>query len=696
MMRRWLNIVVTAIVVAWALPGCNGDELPNNVIVSNEHFTLTGDSLTLGDTVIYSHNGFTIESNIPAPNGTTKQLKLPHNDKHTAGVHTSHHLVDALSALSASILSDNAHMQFASSNDMYDAISLALAYHNPTLSMKLLRQQVVDGRVVGEDTDFYPAHNDRLAWVTAAWRVYLATGDRNWLRWAYRIADATLRHDSDIVFDDRTGMVHGSSSDYTHLTQSLPAWMDNNEVFATYTLNNNIETVGALTDMARMADELGIDGSDLETQARRCMEALNAHMWNESHGQYTAMLYGLACNLHAPCSDNRAQALAVMWGLADNDDRATTLIEKTPVTHCGINTFYPTTTPTSNPSLDEQSWGLVQGLWNMAAARVDNDNALRRGLAALWRAQLLYSTPMTEEGNRSLDMACAVSNVAMTHRLMAGLNFEPQGIEFAPIVPQCLPGDKKLLGFAYRSGTLDITVRGTGHDVDHVQLDGKRIDGTFVRASQLQGHHTIEITMREGIRGKQGVTIASGRNVRPEHPVVMWNGDSVAIVNYNPHLAYRLVVDGARHYSINDSTFQLPQIDKFAEMTVIASNKRCFGYASKPFVVGGTGYYYAPIPRGMAGSDRVSVEVKVRRAGTYMLNVNYISPATSMDVRTVSANTHRMGIVVMGGLGTDSVASQSNLIAVDLLTGKNTIDITAHPSSRATATPLSINLFKKE
>ncbi len=695
-MRKWWVILMTIVAAMVVLPGCGDNAMPDTAIVSNERFTLTGDSLIMSDTVIYSPDGATIMSNIPSADGKNKSIELSSKDNSIAVMRSEHTLVDALSLLSAQIISShNANLQFASSNDMYDAIGLALSYTNPTLSMQLLRGKVENGRVVGDNTDFYPAHNDRLAWVTAAWRVYLVTGDREWLRWAYNVADATLRHDQDIAFDDNTSMAHGSSSDYTLLTSELPAWMGNNEVYACYTLNNNIIAAGALRDMASMADELGIDGSDLELQATHCIDAINSTMWNENRGRYTAMIYGEPFNQQAPCTDNHAQALAVMWGLADDDDRASTLIEKTAVTHCGVNTFYPARAYNADPALNEQGWGVLQGLWNMAAAHVDNDNALRRGLAALWRAQLLYSTRLASSTSTQLDVAMAMSNVAMTHRLLAGMTFEPQGIEFAPVVPSCLPGDKQLMGVSYRGATLDITIKGTGHEVDFILLDDKRIDGTFIEASLLTGRHSIVITMSQGHMGAQGATIVSQRTIRPDEPMIMWNGDSASIFNYTPSMVYKLVVDGSRFYSIDDSTFMLPKIDKFAQVAVVASNSRCYSYTSRPLTMGGKSYVYAAIADEASHSDNINVNVNVSQAGTYMLNVNYISPATSIDVRTVSANTHRMGIVVMSGLGTDSVASQSNIIPVDLLKGANTITVTAHPSSHTAATPLSLNLFKK-
>ena len=145
----------------------------------------------------------------------------------------------------------------------------------------------------------------------------------------------------------------------------------------------------------------------------------------------------------------------------------------------------------------------------------------------------MYSTLFVDAGHANLDITSAISNVAMTHRVLMGMNFVPDGIEFSPNVPICFDGDKKLTGFKYRNGSLDITVKGTGHDVDFIMLDGTRINGNFIGTDALQGHHTIEVTMRPGAQASQRVTIVTRAMVLPDEPQVVWNGDSALIVNYN-------------------------------------------------------------------------------------------------------------------------------------------------------------------
>lgn len=698
MNKMWGILWIT--VAALVLAGCSGIDMPDSAIVKNDRFTLTGDSLVMGDTVVFSPDDFTIKSNLLTEDGRPVEWALPHNDNgRHAAIHSNYKLVNAISALSASIVGNRSNLNFATSSDLYDAIGMTLAYIDPEFSMQQLKQRVKDGVITGTESDFYPAFNNRLAWTNAAWKVYNVTGNKSWLKYAYEVSVATLEQEQDIAFYNRDWLVRGCPSDFTPLVEALPMWMDGSDVFSTFTLNNNVETAAALRIMGEMAEELGLEDERYEQLGHDLKATTNAELWNERHGQYAAMVYGQSCDLHSPCSDNRAQALAVLWGIADEDDRASTLIEKTAITHCGVNNFYPARNHSTDPCLTEMSWGLTQGLWNLAAAHVENENALRRGLAALWRAQALYSTLIVNDGNSNMDVTCAVSTMAMTHRVIAGMKFDPEGIEFEPFVPSCLAGDKKISGFNYRDGTLDITVKGTGNRVDHIMLDDKRIDDNFIGAEKLKGHHSIVITMSNEAISSQGVTLATRSIALPDEPQVMWNGDSARVLNYDPTLNYKLLVDGSNTYSISDSVFAMPSIGTFSEVCVIAANKHCFSYTSHPFILSGPKFQRYPVSASVAANDSINITVNVPDGGNYMLSINYTSPVNSSEVCVVSANTHRQGVVVMSGLGTDSISGQTNLIHIDLLRNTNIITLKrTSPSGKASdnaARPLTLNLFKK-
>lgn len=687
------HIALIVVAAVLSMQSCGHNELPG-VIVSNKFFTLTGDSLVMRDTTVWSVDGTTIKARIS--DIRESQISFHTTPDNPIGqIKTKYHLVDALSAMSVQTLRDTTRALFHSHSDLYDAIGLTLAYTAPRYSKRKLREMVNDGVVTGNQNSYYPAFDNRMAWTAAAWRVYLATGDREWLKYAYAVSVATFEQEQEIAFYKRDWLVRGCPGDYTPLVEALPTWMEHSDVFSTFTLSNNVETAQALDVMSEMAAELDEDGTRYAQLARDLKDAVNHDLWNEKYNQYTALIYGQSCTLHAPCCDNRAQALAVMWGLADLDDRASRLIENTKVTVNGVNNFFPATGHSTEPCINERSWALTQGMWNLASAHVDNENALRHGLAALFRAQALYCTSFVGGGNDTLTYAAAVSNVAMTHRLMMGMNFVPDGIEFSPVIPLGFGGDKRLTGFAYRGATLDITVKGCGHEVESMQVDGKPVNGTFVPAQQLKGHHTVIITMKEGYKSNQGINIEYQSAPLPHEPEVIWDGDSAHIYNFDPSLAYKLIIDGNRTYTINDSTFAVPRISNFSELAVAATNNRYFSYSSRPFITGGRRFQVHPIAMGDAGNDTITVHVTVQQAGDYMMSINYTNPSTQCDARIITANTYRQGVTLLGGLGTDNEAGQSNLIHVDLLQGSNTITIETMPSLHGQARPISINVFKK-
>lgn len=283
----------------------------------------------------------------------------------------------------------------------------------------------------------------------------------------------------------------------------------------------------------------------------------------------------------------------------------------------------------------------------------------------------------------------------MTHRIMAGMNFDAEGIEFAPVIPQCFTGDKILSGFLYRGSTLDITVKGTGHDVDFILLDDKRINGNFISAAQLHGRHSIIITMKNGHPAVQGTQMTNHAEIIPDEPIVEWNGDSAHIINYNPSFAYKMIIDGAMKYSISDSAFVLPKIGNFSEIAIVASNYQRYSYASHPFILGGSKYRNYIITPNQQKQGTIELNIDVPEGGDYMISISYINDETTCDARIVSANNHKQGVTLLGGLDSDDMAGQSNLIHVDLLKNTNKLTISGLPACHGQAVPISINVFKK-
>ncbi len=691
---RDIALMLAAFAVgAFLLCSCgDGKSMSSQVIVQNETFTMTGDSI-IEDTVFAAvSKSDRIETNITITRldslyGTFDPAQVqftqaqPWHKRKQAPAQmpefkSEQPLVDALYNMSIERIADaiDSNGRFNVTHNisrLYCSVYLSLAALKPQQSMATLRSLVDRDSIIMQREGQWPVVSDHIGWATAAWEVYKATGDRQWLAYSKRAIEKTLNINSSVLLDQNTGLIHGAG-----YTTSKPlgvrrmTWMGYNDLFACMSLGNNILTAHAYTILGAMCDELGIENS-YDKDALRIKDAINQHLWNEDNGFYSSFLYGMAFPKQSPTTDNTSQAMCVLWGIAD-DDRAENLISNTPVTDCGVNVTYPANNPLE-PYFANSSWATTQALWNIAAAYVGNENALRRGLGALYRAQALYqSRGICRKGVKIDELGTSASNAAMVLRVFLGMEFKPEGIEFSPVVPEGMPGKKSVKGFHYRKAVLDISLEGTGSDIATITIDDQPMESAFL-PNDIEGHHYIAITLQSGKSSNQKVTTHHNEVMLPPTPTVEWKNDTGRIVGFEPGTPYRLSVNGDL-CELNDSVFVLPKADGYCEFSVEVAGKYLNGFMSKPLF----SYHLTPqiafFPT--VEGDSAVIHVSVARGGDYLLDIGY-RPTGTLDVRRVSANTHPMGTLVMasGNMADDNGLAYSNMIRVKLLKGDNVITI---------------------
>lgn len=708
--------MLAALAVSVILCACDGHiEMSNQVIVQNEIFTMTSDSIIEDTIYACALPSGHIQSNI-----TTTRLDSLYSQvdsgrlrfvegrrwrprvKHPVMMpeyNSDQPLIDALYDMSidriAQAVDNTGHFAPTQKNysRLYCSIFLSLAALKPHQSMETLRSIVDKDSIIMQREGQWPVVSDHIGWATAAWEVYKTTGDRKWLSYCRRVIEKTLNINRNVLLDHETGLIHGAG-----YTSSRPigvrrmTWMGYNDLFACMSLGNNILTGNAYSILAEMCDELGIE-NEYQKDAQRIKDAINQHLWNEDKGFYSSFLYGMAYPRQSPLTDNTAQAMCVLWGIAD-DNRAENLIAHTPVSNQGVNISYPAGNPIE-PFFANSSWATTQALWNLAAAWVGNENALRRGLGALYRAQALYqSRDIHMDGVETDHLGTCASSAAMVLRVFIGMNFTPEGIEFSPNVPTCMPGKKSFTGLNYQRALIDVTIKGTGNDVESITDNGTVLESAFI-PKDIEGHHHIVITLKQGTRPSQNVTIHHGDIILPPTPTVTWTADSGHIVGYVPGTPYRLSCNGELS-SINDSVFALPLPDGTAEFSVEIAGKNTSGFMSKPYLHKGLTPQVAFFPEGVDGHTTISMSVA--QGGDYLLDIGY-NPTGTLDVRRVSANTHPMGTIVMTRVVgiEDNGLAYSNILTVKLLKGENIIEIdqVRLPKSFTPCEPIHVRLIRR-
>ena len=203
------------------------------------------------------------------------------------------------------------------------------------------------------------------------------------------------------------------------------------------------------------------------------------------------------------------------------------------------------------------------------------------GVYAVLRLQGLNHGGRTEGG----EIPVVAANAAMVYRVYAGMTFLPGGIEFNPTIPSFMKGIKHIYGFKYRNATLDITISGTGNDIDNISIDNQVGHDNFF-SGQLSGHHTIHIKMRNSTPVAQEVTLGDQNFTLPATPVVKWLKDSTRILNYNSNLDYRMVVNGQLLYTVNDSMTlrHTTAGTRFTVSAIAGVGRYALRYLSKPYM----------------------------------------------------------------------------------------------------------------
>lgn len=609
-------------------------------------------------------------------------------------VHTADVLADALYNMAVETI-DRADFSLMNLSELSLASLLVLAEAKPELCMQLLRSKV-EGGMICQDLNgrfTFPVVNDRLIWACAAWQVYLATGNRRWLKYAHKVILATVEQIEQVSLCQTMHLVHGCDS-YSSPELQYPRWMQPTDYYESLRLSTNAIYARCLYVLSLIDEELFLDSEQHYLAYKRVKDSINQTMWNESLGRYSSFLIDEVFARQSNVSCNLAQAACVLFDIAD-DDRATTLVARTPFYLTGIPTIYPSrhSAPMGNQA------AFVQGLWNLAAAHADNQMALRYGLAALYRwAAFNGFGSAAASPQHNLLAACAVA--AMSLKITAGITLSPEGIEFNPCVPDCFAGSKTISGIRYRGATFNLTIVGTGSAIKSFVVDGKPQNTNFLH-SDVTGEHNITITLEAPAQPATQHVNISQPAICPFTPELQWTGDSARIVNFNSNLTYSVVINNRSFAGVHE-VFSVPVEEENKPLSIIHVVARGGGIESQPsqprefvspnalttyplarFANAGSKLLPAHLSKQVVefsadGINEITISAFAQRAGYYYLDVLYSCGAASVSITPmcqVWVNTHRQDVLVLPVLGANQwrTFGYSNRIKVALLAGKNTI-----------------------
>lgn len=489
------------------------------IIYQNDSFTWQKDTISLNDGSIkaYAPDSYTIVSNYPEaefPDGKwTRSRDLSHYPTYTAPTRMEEALFNlALEEVSIAVEPDSTlrtgkEWSGVWTRDVSYSILLGVSHLQTQASINsLVRKVDALGRII-QDTGTggsWPCSTDRNIWAVAAWEIYKVTGDKKWLEYIYPIIKRSLEDDILVSLDTQTGLLRGESSYLDWREQEYPRWMTPVDIYTSENLGTECVHYRAFSILAELESMFGTaeDAARYSTIAEGIRDGVNKYLWMQDKGYYAQFLYGRSNLSASPRSETLGEALAILWGVA-SEQQAASICSSVPCQGYGTSCFFPNIADMS-PYHNDAMWPFEQAYWMNACKKAGNSAGVMHSIAAISRLAAFCLTNKENmviyngrwQGtaiNSSRQLWSIAGNLGIVYTVLFGIDFQPEGLHFAPFVPKEMAGVRRLEGFRYRGAIYDITLEGYGDGIRSFTIDGAEAE-PFLDASAY-GRHQVRIVL---------------------------------------------------------------------------------------------------------------------------------------------------------------------------------------------------------
>ena len=351
----------------------------------------------------------------------------------------------------------------------------------------------------------WPNLTDAIVGASGSWSLYQVTGDRELLRPLYARTVRSLQRAERDAFNPELGLFGGCSS-FMESNSGYPKAYANNgpKLAKTFALSTCLLYYRGYLVAESAGQALGEDVSVFHRKAAQLKDAINLHFWLPEKGYYAYFLdeKGVA----NPRMEGLGEALAILTGVA-SPQRARQILNSTPTTPWGLPCLWPQfeewrnyKTGFSHYYHNGMIWPFVQGYWAWAATTVKDLQTFGRELDALVRLSEKNDTFMEyyrpedgAPGGSPCQLWSASGFLSMVYHGLFGMNFESDGIRFAPVVPEQFR-HLSLTDVKYREARLKITVLGSGTKISEFRIDDQKQSEAFFPAVK-RGEHQILIKL---------------------------------------------------------------------------------------------------------------------------------------------------------------------------------------------------------
>jgi hypothetical protein len=605
--------------------------------------------------------------------------------------------------------------------DISYSIILSMAHLQPKVAKYSLLRKVKNGRII-QDTGTggaYPVSTDRIIWALAAWELYKTTGNDEWLKQAYEIVKNSIEDDLKNVYDPLTAMVKGESSFLDWREQTYPRWMQPTDIYESENLGTNAVHYQANVILSKMATLLN-DKQTAEKHiliAEKIKAGINKYLWQPDKGYYAQYLYGRNYKTVSPRAEALGEALCVWFGIADAAKTAS-IVSNVPVMDYGISCIYPQI-PGIPPYHNDAVWPFVQTYWSLASTKAGNEKSVMECIAAVYRPAALFLTnkenfaastgDFAETQINSSNMLWSLSgSLAVVQKVLFGIEFGTDSLNFHPFVPEALAGKRLLTNFKCRNAVLDIDMNGFGNEIKSFELDGQLLKVAAVPYS-LTGKHSVKIALKNTKFPASTINKVPGY-VTDETPAVTYTN---GLLQWSPVAGaafYKVLKNGQLLKETQSTSVKVPT-DKLSEYQVLAVDTQGIAsFASEPIVVANKtlsktieiekynkesnlnyknyqGDGFVEISK---NTNRiVSIPVDINQSGVYAISFIYsngngpVNTENKCAIRTLKVDGHAAGTVIFPQRGKEEWSNWGNTNAVQLKLskGKHTVSLAFEPQN---------------
>ncbi|MBO7165809.1 MAG: hypothetical protein J6V60_06995 [Muribaculaceae bacterium] len=607
--------------------------------------------------------------------------------------------------------------------DVSYSIILSMAYMQPEASkISLMKKVNANGRII-QDTGSggaWPVSSDRMIWAVAAYEVYKVTGDKEWLKFIYPVIRDSFEDDFKVVYNAESGLVRGETSFIDWREQSYPKWMQTADIYNSEAMNTSVVHAEGLRILSKIADELGKkkEAKRYAEAAKRLTDAINRVFWMDDKGYYAMYTYGRENMILNPRAETLGESLAILFNVA-SPERAKIISQSNPTTPYGVAIFYPQIS--DMPSYHNNAlWPFVASYWTLACAKAGNEQATLQGFGSVFRPAALFATnkenfnldngDIATELNSSNMLWSLSGNIALTCRILFGINYEDNGLSFSPFVPKVMADNRTLSNFTYRDAKLNITVKGHGQHIKSFMLNGKECK-PFIPAD-IKGVNEIVIEMDcEDIPAQ---AVNNQPNLKAPLTPIAWIEDGRLCWNPIEYIGhYEVILNGKRVAKTRQTSYALTEQGEWQVIGVSEAGVESF--ASEPrsnadrFVVEMPGektsmksaeISYQPLTpiagyngNGFVETDHstaaISVTIDVPADGEYAFSLRYangngpVNTENKCAIRTLTVDGNKIGTVVMPhrGVANWDDWGMTNEVKTELKAGKHTLCIEYRPEN---------------